>query len=241
MKHLILVFLLIFPSLALANPTALDIVKKADEFRGWRGQSFEFDLKTISKRPNKKSAINQLNIQIKGQKSLVKFEKPKRDKGKVILKEGNNLWFKIPRTRRVIRISPAQRLMGEVSNGDVASTDFQLDYDAKLVGEQLYKGKPSYFLELLGKNKKVAYHKIEYWVEKESGKPIVSKHYAVSGKLLKIAHYRAFKKFGDVEKLTELLLVNPINKGQYSLMTFDNYRLKNLKDALFRKENLNRL
>jgi len=158
-----------------------------------------------------------------------------------MLFEGRNLWLKIPRTRKVIRISPAQRLMGEASNGDVAATNFSLDYKPVLVGEEEVEGALCFHLTLTAVDRRVTYHKIEYWVIKETGKPFKSMHYSVSEKLLKVVYYKSFEKLNGQEKISRLLLINPLVKGNYTWMIYKNYQREDLGEHLFRKENLNRL
>ncbi len=244
MKFRIFIVLLVSiltPFLSIAAPTAMEIVSKADQFRGFGTESFSFNLVIASYRPDKKPQTNGLSVKVKSAKSLVQFLAPKTVKGRAMLFEGRDLWLHIPKTRKIIRISPAQRLMGESSNGDVAATNFSGDYTPTLLNEQTVENDPCYHLMLVAVDPKVTYHKIEYWVSKQSGKPVMSKHFANSGKLLKTAFYKSFAKVGKQEKLEKLLLVNPLFEGRYTWMIYSKYKQVKLPDTLFRKENLNRL
>jgi len=156
-------FLLFVAGTVFGGPTAGEILQRADSFRGFGDDGFSVDLTIISHRPQKKPSENRMQVSVKSEKSLVKFLAPKRVKGRAMLFEGRNLWLKIPRTRKVIRISPAQRLMGEASNGDVAATNFSSDYKPVLVGEEAVEGTLCYHLTLTAVDKRVTYHKIEYW------------------------------------------------------------------------------
>ncbi len=242
-KRLLLVclslLLSIFP--LYATPTAQEIIKKADEFRGFQKQPFTFKLKIVSHKPDKPKRSSTMQVEVKSGKSLVQFLAPKRDKGRAMLFAGKDLWFHIPHTRKIIRISPAQRLMGEASNGDTAGVNFADDYTATLIGDAVIKGEKCYQLSLKAVNRKVTYAKIEYWVSQKTFKPIKSEHYAISGKLLKVALYKSFIKVGNGEKLKKLLLINPLFKGRYTWMIYNKYEQKNIPDSRFRKENLNRL
>ena len=224
-----------------AAPSAKELVAKADTYRGLGMVPFSFHLKIISHQPDKKPGKNGLKVLVKGDRSIVRFLSPKRLKGRAMLFEGRNLWFHIPRTRKIIRMSPAQRLMGESSNGDVAATDFSGDYHPVLNGLETLKDTECYYLTLTAVDRKVTYARIEYWVSKRDGKPVKSKHYAASGKLLKTAYYKSFIKVGNQEKLERLLLVNPIFKGRYTWMIYSRYQKEDLPDSLFQKQSLNRL
>ena len=67
-------------------------------------------------------------------RSLIRFTYPPRDKGKIMLSDWYNLWFYTPELRRPIPISRSQRLIGQISNGDVIVTNFEYAYDSTLEG-----------------------------------------------------------------------------------------------------------
>lgn len=237
-----LILALLFSTIAVqATPSAQKIIQQADQYRGFGDQSFSFNLVIVSYRPQREPSSNGLRVKVKSDKSLVEFLAPKTVKGRAMLFEGRDLWLHIPKTRKLIRLSPAQRLMGEASNGDVAATNFSGDYTATLLGEQTVEKTRCYHLMLEALDAKVTYHKIEYWVAKKTRKPVMSKHFAHSGKLLKTAFYKSFIKVGGQEKLEKLLLVNPLFDGRYTWMIYSRYQQENFPDTLFRKENLNRL
>jgi hypothetical protein len=235
------IFCLLSSSLIWATPTPEDIVRKADTFRGYPGSSFTMEIRIASYKKNKKTQKTKMAVQVKAGKSLVNFLAPKRNIGRAMLFAGKNLWLKIPKTRKIIRISPAQRLMGEASNGDVAGTNFIDDYTPTLIGEETIENIPCYHLSLRAKDRKVTYAKLEYWVAIASGKPVKSEHYAISGKLLKIALYKKYSQQNGGDKLSKLLLINPIIEGSYTWMIYGEYRPLEIPDSQFRKENLNRL
>jgi len=241
MKYFLLPLILFLTPTAYGAVSVESLIDQVDQYRGYPESPFEVTLLVHSKRPNKPVQKYKLAVKVKGEKSIVKFLAPARQKGRAILKEGNNMWFHIPRTRRVIRISPTQRLLGEASNGDVASTNFKNDYTAELVGEETVEKTLSYKLHLKATSRKINYATIDLWIDKSTGKPVKSNHYAISGKLLKVAFYKAFQNTESGEKLHKLLLVNPLRKGQYTWMIYNNYKQVNLPDQLFRKESLNRL
>lgn len=242
-KSLSLVAFVLLYSLSplFAAPTAQEIIEKADRFRGFQDRSFTFRLKVVSHKPDKANRSATLQVEVKSGNSLVLYLAPNRDKGRAMLFAGRDLWFHIPHTRKVIRISPAQRLMGEASNGDTAGVNFADDYTATLKGEATVEGKKCYHLFLKAVDRKVTYGHIEYWVDRETFKPVKSDHYAFSGKLLKVALYKSFTKVGDGEKLQKLLLINPLFKGHYTWMLYSDYQQVDLPDSRFRKENLNHL
>ena len=71
--------------------------------------------------------------------SLVRFVLPARDAGKLMLKNGNDMWFYDPTNKASVRLSPQQRLLGQASNGDVATVNLARDYKPTLAGEEEVK------------------------------------------------------------------------------------------------------
>ncbi len=245
MKKILLLVLGMVMFVFAASPVratdAEKIIEEADKARG-PGDSFSFELKVTSLKPGRKDGISRFKVLIKGiDKSLVKFTYPKRDKGKVMLMVGNNLWIYIPTSRNPIRISQQQRLMGQVSNGDVARTNFAGDYIPTLLREEELEGKLSYVLELKAKSKEVAYHRITYWVEKDSFNPLKSEFYTISGKLLKTAYYQGYEEILGRERVTRLVIVDDLRKGQSSIMEYSNMKIEEFPDRIFQKSYLKHL
>jgi hypothetical protein len=50
-----------------------------------------------------------------------------------VLMKGDDMWINLSGSRRALRITPMQRLMGEASNGDVAKLSFSRDYNATIL------------------------------------------------------------------------------------------------------------
>ena len=242
MKRILLfvltVLVMVFSASFVGAIDAQYIIKEADKARA-PGDSFSFELEVISKKPDRKDEISKFKILVKGRdKSLVKFTYPKRDKGKVMLMVGNNLWIYIPTSRNPIRISQQQRLIGQVSNGDVVRTNFSQDYFASLLEEIELEGKNCYLLELIAKSNEVAYHRIIYWVEKGSFNPVKSEFYTISGKLLKSAYYQGYKDILGRERITQMVIADNLREGQTSIMEYSNMKIEEFPDHIFQKSYL---
>jgi hypothetical protein len=131
--------------------------------------------------------------------------------------------------------------MGQVSNGDVARTNFALDYIPSILPEEELEEKLCYVLELQAKSKEVTYHRIIYWVEKDSFSPLKSEFYTISGKLLKTAYYEGYKKILGRERVTRMVIVDELRKGQSSVMEYSNMEIAEFPDRIFQKSYLKHL
>lgn len=213
---------------------ATQLVSIIDSYRGLNTAGFSFDITNVSYKENRDSRTNQLSVDVKQDNSLVKFQSPARQQGRILLKKHSDMWLYIPGTRKVIRISPAQRLLGETSNADVTGSNFSRDYS----GEIMPQDNPEQIkLILSAKENNMSYQKVIFWLQNQAPfKPIKSEYYARSGKLLKTAQYKAFKEFNGELKVHKMLLSYSLIAGSYTWMLFDNYRSSQLPDALFNKE-----
>ena len=45
---------------------------------------------------------------------------------------GDDMWVYLPDTSRPVRITPLERLSGDASNGDVARTNYAVDYSPSI-------------------------------------------------------------------------------------------------------------
>lgn len=220
-----------------------------DSLRGYDKQGFSFHLTNVSYKQDKRQTVNRLMVKVMDEQSLVEYVSPKRQKRRKILKQGNNMWMHIPGTRNILRITPAQRLIGQASNGDVTGTTFSSDYDVMSITLEKHQGnaqgkdegkdqKEVIKLELTAKRKNTAYQKIIFYLDVETQLPISSDFYSRSNRLLKRAEYREFKKYENQLKIHKILLTDPINQGSYTWMKFDQYRKHDINPALFHKDSL---
>ncbi len=228
------------------NAEAQALLTRADEFRNFRGKAFSFDLTLVSHEEGEASKSFKLNARILNpHTSLVVYADPPSEQGKALLMDGNNLWFSTPTNSKPLRITPQQRLLGEASNGDVASTDFSGDYSPSVVARESLDGANTIKLELAAKpGSLAAYGKIWLWVRANDAAPVKADFFGPSGKLLKTAHYRKYEtlaSLGGKRQLTELEIVNALNPGKRTVMQYAGFKLGELPETMFTTAYLTRL
>lgn len=177
--------------------------------------------------------------------TLVRFVEPARDAGKLMLKNGKDLWFYDPGTKSSVRISPQQRLMGEASNGDVITVSFARDYKATYGAEEAItdgerKERKSHKLLLAAATDDATYASIELWVDAASSRPIKARFLADSGRLLKTAYYRRFQSQLGAERPTETVIIDGLNPQQVTLVRLSDFASRNLPTTWFQRDYLPR-
>ncbi|HRP68372.1 MAG TPA: outer membrane lipoprotein-sorting protein [Turneriella sp.] len=223
---------------ALFAESASQIIRHADAVRGPAG-SFQMKVRVVSTRPDQDAQEMTLETYVKDRTtSVVKFLNPPREKGKAMLMVNDDLWMYIPGSKRTFRISPQQRLMGEVSNADVARVNYADDYDAKILKtKEIVDGKTCYLLELNAKNK-VSYYRIHYWVEHKSYKPVKATFFAISGKPLKYATYTAYKKIAGATRPTVVHIIDGIKPDWKSEIHYTSMGKKKFPASIFQQSAL---
>ena len=223
------------------GPDGEELIRDADRFRGYPGQSFKFTLQMTHVVQGEAKQGLRLSVFVREGASLVRFDAPARDKGKAMLFKDRALWFHVPKTRKLIRITPLQRLLGDASNGDVAETRFSDDYQARIVGKDTIDGEACHLVELNAVDRKVTYARLRYWISRKDHRPLKSEHYALSGKLLKVVHYQEFMETSEGPKLARLLILNPLREGHRTIMDYSRWEAIDLPSAMFQKTYLKRM
>jgi hypothetical protein len=112
-----------------ATPDAEALLKRSDTYRnGW--PAYTLRVKITDYESGKSDEEHDYEVSQKGsEKTYVEFMSP-REKGRHLLMLGDDMWVYLPDTSRPVRITPLERLTGDSSNGDVASTNNSFDYSA---------------------------------------------------------------------------------------------------------------
>lgn len=229
---------------------AADIIRRADRVRA-PSEPFKYSLMLVEMNGEREVSRQGFEVFMRFYKpdangvgdarALVRFVDPPADKGKSLLAVFEKLWYYEPKLRRPIAISRQQRLVGQVSNGDVVATDYDLSYTSRLGGEERCGDLDCYRLNLERREAYVTYPKITYWVEKNSYRPHKAEFLSVSGKLIKRAWYKDYREADGVQRPHEIVIEDSLRKAQYTRMLYSDLRLEELPEAYFQKEYLMRL
>ncbi len=229
---------------------AQSILKRTDEIRNPQ-KPFSISISLHEFKDGNKSDETTLAVYSKQEEksgqylNLVQYVLPARDKGKLLLKNGNDMWFYDAGSKASIRISPQQRLLGQASNGDVVSVNLAKDYSAKIEADEEIKDgdqKPrkSSKLALKATSADVTYNSIELWVDAESDAPIKAKFYSESGTLLKTAYYRKYENQIGENRPTETVIIDGLNPKWVTIMRYKDYQIKDIEDSWFQRDYLPR-
>jgi outer membrane lipoprotein-sorting protein len=232
------------PAFAQSSRQALDareILERADEAR-FPQEGFEVVLRVRSAEEGRDTEGRMYKILSKGNENTVVLTvEPASERGQIMLMRGRDLWMFLPRVSQPVRLSLAQRLTGQVANGDIARANFSGDYTPSLAGTQNIGNDSLYVLDLAAVDRRVTYQRVRYWVRQRDYRPYKAEFYSVSGRLLKTCLYQDFRMLGGKTRPARLVMTDALSQGTESTLEYSQLRLRELPDQIFTKEYLRRL
>lgn len=112
-----------------------------------------------------------------------------KEKGRAVLLRGDQMWLLLPGSKRPLKVTPQQRLMGSAAGGDVARTRFREDYAVQALGEELLEGRSCWRLDLAAKRPALSARQVVLWVAKEGLLPLKAEFRLPSGRLARTARF----------------------------------------------------
>lgn len=189
--------------------------------------------------------LAQPNRRVGQYDSLVRIVQPSRDRGKMMLKtaEGNEVWFYDPASKSGMRISLQQRLLGQAANGDVVSVNLAGAYQGSVVGTETIRDgdrqqRECLRLQLSSDSRSVTYPSLRYWVDRVSKRPVKAEFHADSGRLLKTAYYRRYRKTLGEERPTEVVILDAISSSLVTVLRYSAYKADSIPASWFTREGL---
>ena len=225
--------LLILLNLSVSNALAVPIdgqalLSKADQIRN---PSENYRMRLIVKGDGSET---QFEVYLKGtDKTLIVTKAPARDVGRNMLMLDRDFYAYIPNLKRSMRLSLAQKMTGQVANGDIARTRWAGDYRVTVVHSDSKETEL-----LLDANKKnLTYQKIRLWLETSSAKPLHADYLSLDGKtLLKKAVFEEYKMLAGSSRPGRLRITD--TGGKQSTITIAEMSAGDQPDSTFTTTNL---
>jgi hypothetical protein len=216
---------------ARADGEAARLLALADGFRGGL-ESGIVNVKLTNFDADRVVEEAGFEVSVKGDNSLVKFLSL-RSKGQSLLMRGDDMWFFLPAVARPVRITPIQRLLGNVSNGDLARLRYGVDYEATVEGDADADGVSCVVLDLRAKRKAATYQRVRYFVRKSDGRPVRAEYFLTSGKPIKTASFGELKNMGGRPTLTRIEILDATHPSSKTTIDFLAITPRALPDKLF--------
>ncbi len=209
---------LILPSLAFADPTADELLKKYDSVMG--PENFQATIDMTAHRDDGTMRTYKMAMLKKGtEKFRVAFAEPAAVRGQEMLRQGDNLWVYMPNLKRAVRLANRDSFQGgDFNNADVLRVNYQADYTAKVVADPTRAD--AWELELHAKSKDAAYDMIKLWIRKSDSLPVKGEYYTASGKMLRMAEFSDFKAYNGLTRPGKIQMKNMLATQRFSTMVW---------------------
>ncbi len=237
-------FFVSFAAFAQANTLdAQAIVRKSDQARGGdldSGMAMQSTI--VSLKDGKEVRSYSVLIESHDGNSLITFTAPAFSRGTKMLMRQRNMWFLSSDVKKPVPISPRQRLLGDASNGDIATVNLARDYTAKITGEATVDNLVCHKIELIARTKDTSYDRIVYYVTKADQLGIKAEYYTVSGRLFKTASMRYENKLTVAGRaipfLSRMEIGDAVDKKQKTVLTYANPQLRSIPPSRFDLQSL---
>ena len=228
-------------STASADAQTRSIVEKADQVR-FPAEGFQVDVEITTTRQGQRVDLRKYRVMSKGnENTIVLTLEPAAERGQSMLMKDRDLWVYMPNVSQPVRLALAQRLTGQVANGDLARANFTGDYTPKLLRTEALEGHNYNVLELIAVDRTVTYQRVVYWVRQDNAWPYKAEFYSLSNKLLKTSRYERFQPLAGKVRPTRLVMEDALRQGEQSVIEYSDMKLRDLPNKMFTKDYMKRL
>ena len=217
------------------------IVEEADRIR-FPVDGFQVDVSIVTTSKDQAPEERSYRVLSKGNdRTIVMVTAPADERGQILLMREHDLWVFLPNVSQPVRLSLAQRLTGQVANGDLARANFTGDYNPRLLRIDTIDGVKYNVLELTAVDGSVTYRRVLYWVRESNSEPYKAEFYSVSNRLLKTCSYGKFEKMAGRLRPTRLVMTDALRAGEQSVLDYSGMKQRDLPDKVFTKDYLKKL
>jgi hypothetical protein len=220
---------------------ARKIVEDADRIR-FPAEGFQVDIAIVTTGEGKMPEERKYRVLSKGNdNTVVMITEPADERGQILLMKARDLWVFLPNVSQPVRLSLAQRLTGQVANGDLARANFAGDYNPRLLRTETVDGVKYNVLELTATDRGVTYQRVLYWVRESDSAPHKAEFYSASNRLLKTCMYEQYEKMLGALRPTRLVMTDALHADEKSVLSYSGMKLRDLPDKVFTKDYLKKL
>lgn len=167
-------------------PDMQELLKAADQARGnLAGVAWNVTVETSDNERVTDTLV--YDIKARGFNVAGISQAPAKYKGNKLLMLNTSMWFYKQGLSKPVPVSQRQKLMGDASYGDIASTNYAENYEATELPEETVGDEPCRVFDLKAKSDKLTYDRIRYWISKRREVGVKAEYYTVSGKKFKSA------------------------------------------------------
>ncbi|EHH1183256.1 outer membrane lipoprotein-sorting protein [Vibrio vulnificus] len=219
-----------------SDEQVLSMIKQADDYRLKETSARVVSLVSLYENEQLDKTREYHVYTRPNRESLVIF-KSAVEAGQKMLMLQDNYWLQMPKSRRPIRITPMQKLLGEASVGDISTLTWSEDYQGIWVASEKVQGLAgesvaTQRLQLTAKTSGASYQTIDLWLTEQENFPLKADLYLRSGKLAKQAWFTRGERNGEVG-VTEMTLLDHIQPAKKTVIEYQDVQPWQLEDKFY--------
>jgi hypothetical protein len=197
------------------------ILGNMEYLRGFKGTGFNFTAEAVTVDNGKTSKPHLLDVKIsdKGY-ALIEVLSPLNERGQRTLLRDRDLWLYLP----------------NASVADVLNVSYLHGYTV----QSSSRSDHVLHMSLKSISDTSTFARIDVDYDLSTDRPIETRHYAISGRLLKTIQYKSFHEYGGVPKLEKIAIYDDIRTTSAVWMKMSEYVKADYPDSLFTKTMLSK-
>lgn len=159
----------------------------------------------------------EMTLHRRADNTLVLFHAPQIEKGRRILRRGDDMWMILPNVKRPVRVSARQSLMGgDFNNADILRLSLVDDYKATLKKAEGDAAE----IDLEARDRGVTYARVVARIQISTGLPIQYDYFTESGKHVKTMKFEGARAMSDGVSRPGVWHMHNLVTGRRSVMRF---------------------
>ncbi len=214
------------------------MLKELDELGDFGKKDFSAVYTIVSQKPGEKDSVT--SVQLFRRDDRKQFTMiillPEVNKGQGYLREGENVWFYDPTSRKFSFSSLKENIQdSEAKNSDLNLRGFASDYEHTDVREGKIGAIPVWIIDLKAKTGDVSYERLVLYVAQSQTVLLKEEAYSVSGRLMRTTVYGKYVKLEGKQIPSQIVIVDELNPGERSQLTMTQQSVAPIPDRVFTK------
>ena len=238
------IFLILLTDARLSHADqATDLLEASDLGRGGLKRGIEWTA-VVETAENGEESKREFKIKALDHDAFVEALAPAKNKGEVFLFNDRQMWFFKPSLKKPVAISARQKLSGQASNGDIASTHYARDYNATVEKTEKMDGAQFHVLLLKAKSKNLTYDQIRYWINDKTRLAMKIEFLTLQGQPFKYGYLEYKNTLAvngtSIPFVSELRIVDAKFENNKSIIRYQKPRLIDHAASIFNYNNMTR-
>ena len=167
---------------------------------------------------------------------LILIRDPAVQRGQGYLRQGDNLWFYDPESRKFSHTSMAESFQGtDARNSDFGEVSLAEDYAVRSIAEETLGRHAVYVLDLQATSDEVTYPYLKAWVTREGALILKTEDYSLTERLMRTSYYPRYARVGDAVVPTEMIFVDELVAERKTQISLSDLSSAPIPDSVFTK------